>query len=353
MNHEIILEKLQNPPDVRPPVILPDFFVDHFVILDELDSFVESVRALALQGGGNLIGSRHLIRRGGNSVNTASALLNLGVTPTLIVKTDSQGLNLLKSLVSPSLDLGHVNTTGRLSSTVSIEASHRGRRVNVMVSDSGSAADFSFADLTPSDLESIRQASLVALLCLNHDRGAVGLVRDLFTFVRGESSAHTFIDIGDPSGQPDIIPGLIQAMREGLVDTLSMNENEAGWLARTLAPSDDRWRNLVQTPELWPEAALLVAEETGVRVDLHTPRFASTIGDGHVCTVPAFTVTPRVVCGAGDSWNAGNICGILYGLDDRARLTLANAVAALYVSSAEARHPTAQEVSRFLTSGRP
>jgi len=343
---------LQNPPSAGNPVILPDFFLDHFVMVSDLEDFVRGLRGLAAQGGGNLLGSKHLIRRGGNSVNTASALLSLGVVPTLIVKTDPQGLGLLQGLVSPELDLTHVKTDGRLAATVSIEANYDGRRVNLMVSDSGSVATFSFSDLDEGDLQALRRSDLVALLCLNHNKKAADLAQNLFTFIRRQSKAGTFLDMGDPSNNPQVVPSLVdKVLREGLVDTVSMNENEAGWFARALAPTDSRWTDVVHDPKRWLEAAKFVSSETGIRVDLHTLHFCATILRDDIATVPAFVAESRVICGAGDSWNAGDIYGMLLGLSPSDRLVLANAVAALYVSSAEAKHPSKKDVIGFLKSG--
>jgi sugar/nucleoside kinase (ribokinase family) len=52
--------------------------------------------------------------------------------------------------------------------------------------------------------------------------------------------------------------------------------------------------------------------------------------------------------GAGDAWNAGNILGETYDLSDGARLTLANAVAAYYVSDPSGTHATREKLSKFL-----
>ncbi len=350
LDYSRLIHILEIMPTVSAPVILPDFFVDHFVITDGLEKFIDGLRLLAEQGGGNLVGTRHLIRRGGNSVNTASALLALGIRPILIVKTDPQGLGLLKGLVDPQLDLTHVHTDGMLSATVSIEAEYQGRRVNIMVSDSGSVASFSFSDLKESDLECIRRAPLVALLCLNHNRMAPSLAHDLFSMVRSQSNAITFMDIGDPSGNPDIVRPLVEdVLRAGLVDILSMNENEAGWIARTLAPNDARWTDLVAHPERWLQAAEYISSEVDVQIDLHTHHFAASAKAGESVVVPSFNVVANVVCGAGDAWNAGDICGTILHLDTSERLTLANAVAALYVSSPQAIHPTIKEVLSFLS----
>jgi sugar/nucleoside kinase (ribokinase family) len=127
-----------------------------------------------------------------------------------------------------------------------------------------------------------------------------------------------------------------------------MNENEAGWFARALSPSDTRWEDVVHHEERWLEAATFVSRETGVGVDLHTPHLTASIREQRVTAIPTFVAVPRVVCGSGDSWNAGDVYGILSGLNDHDRLTLANSVAALYISSEEATHPSVSDVETFL-----
>ncbi len=348
MEWRALLDAIRKPPVVPSPVIMPDFFVDHFVVGASLSDFLKDLERLAHQGGGNLIGTRHLIKRGGNAVNTASALLKLGVSPVLIVKTSPQGFSLLRALADPSLSLDHVHTTGSLSSTVSIETDFQGRRVNLMVSDSGSAKDFSIDDLDDDDVDAIRGSGLVALLCLNHNRDPSGLASDVFSLVQQESEAIKFIDIGDPSGRPEILPALVdEVLRADLVDVLSVNENEVQWLAHVIegrsgeVPADG-------SPDEWLESARAVSRETGVRVDLHTPYYAASIMGRNETMVPTFAVEPLITCGAGDTWNAGDILGLLLNLEPHDRLVLANSVASLYVSSPDASHPTRKSVEAFL-----
>ena len=343
------MEALRKPPQLGRPTILPDFFLDHFVVTGSLDEFIQGLRRLAEQGGGNLTGTSHLIRRGGNSVNTASALLTLGLNPCLIVKTDEQGASLLRSLVNPQLDLSHLHIDGRLSATVSIEAENRGRRVDLMVSDSGSALDFSYSDLTESDIKAILGSPLIALLCLNHNKNAPRLAEDLFSMVHSNSKALTFMDMGDPSSNPSIVEPLAKrVVSQGLVDVLGMNENEAGWFARALTGDIDSWHDTPSRPEKWLSAAQLVSHETGVRIDFHTPYFTATIEEDMITALPAFDVPVRVTCGAGDAWNAGDIFGTLAGLEAKNRLLLSNSLAAMYVSSSSAVHPTREALIQFL-----
>ena len=351
LDYDRLVKKLQNPPEMPRVVVMPDFFLDHFVLAGDFEAFLTGLRRLAEQGGGNLMNTTQLIRRGGNSVNTASALLSLGADPCLIVTTDKQGASMLSGLVSPELNLSHVHSDGRLSTTVSIETEYRNRKVNLMVSDSGSAAGFEFSILSENDLDAIRNSGLVALLCLSHNRHGASLAEDLFKMVRNETSATTYLDIGDPSDNLSILQPLVsRVLSKGLVDIIGMNENEACWLAWVLSGEDDHWRGVMPDSTEWLNAAKLVSKETGIRVDLHTPEFSASIEDDETTVVSTFKVECRIMCGAGDAWNAGNIYGTLAGLQTMDRLYLADAVAALYVSSTTATHPSREDVIEFLSS---
>ncbi|RDE13460.1 MAG: hypothetical protein C4K48_08105 [Candidatus Thorarchaeota archaeon] len=349
MDYAHLISILENPPAVRYPVILPDFFVDHFVTLSKYEDFLKSLDDLAKQGGGNLMGSEQFIRRGGNCVNTASALLALGLEAKMIVTTDEYGASLLDALTLPGLDKSHVHRDGRLSSTVSLEAEFQGRRINLMISDSGSASSFGFDSLTDSDFELIRSCGLVALVNLNHNHKGPDLARGLFEQVKKTSSSITFMDMGDPSSNPELVIPLVKdVIAEGLVDVLGANENEVGWLAWALTGKDDRWRAIVSHPKKWIAAAKKVSQETGVKIDLHTPLFSAAVNSDEVNAVPSFQVESKVVCGAGDAWNAGDIYGLLLALSSSDRIVLASAIAALYVSSPTASHPSRQELITFL-----
>ncbi|MBS3793856.1 MAG: carbohydrate kinase family protein [Candidatus Thorarchaeota archaeon] len=349
-----LLRILSDSFDFGRPVVLPDFFVDHFVVYPSYSEFIEGLNRLAAQGGGNLMETEQFIRRGGNAVNTASALLALGVSPHLIVKTSRWGKVLMKTLVHPDLELGHVHTGGRLSHTVSIETTHNQRNVNLMVSDSGAAADFRFSDLTSEDLECIFTSPLVALVCLNHNRRAPDLAEELYSAIREHSDALTFMDMGDPSSNPSIVEPLVErVLLKGLVDVLSANENEICYFADNLPSSDLDWMNAKNDQSKWLKAARLVASECGVRVDLHTPYYSASVTPSSEISVPAFEVKSQVSCGAGDAWNAGSIVGTLLGLDPKRRLLLANSVAALYVKSPTTEHPLLSDVISFLQNPPP
>jgi len=351
LNTSQLISNLSTSHDVPYPVILPDFFVDHFVLVPTFEEFIENLRTLAKQGGGNLLENEQFIRRGGNSVNTASALLTFGLDAKLIATTDEYGKSLLKALAPDGLDLTHVHTDGRLSSTVSIETAFDGRKVNLMVSDSGSASSFKYGDLTPKDIELIKNCGLVALVNLNHNKDGAELAHDLFKMVKDSTNAITFLDMGDPSSNPDYIePLLKKGISDGNLDILGLNENEVGWLAWILSDRDDHWRNISEKPKEWIRGAKFISEEAGVRVVLHTPYFSTTFHGSEMISIPSFQIEPRVTCGSGDVFNAGLIYGLLHDLEPIDQLVLANAVSALYISSHDSKPPNKDEVLQFLKS---
>ena len=205
--------------------------------------------------------------------------------------------------------------------------------------------------LAETDIEAIRAAPLVALLCLNHNRDPARLAREIFSLVRDVSGAYTFMDIGDPSSRPEILGPLVrEVLCEGFVDILSVNENEVRWIARELGLRGKELTDKCEDPDEWLRCARFVAQETGSRVDLHTPFFSATLSSELEVVIPTFRVDVRVTCGAGDAWNAGDIFGTLLGISPDQRVVLANAVGALYVSSSEAEHPTLSDVEQFLRS---
>jgi sugar/nucleoside kinase (ribokinase family) len=346
-----LISVLENPPTVQYPVILPDFFVDHFVILPSYEEFVKALNSLSKQGGGNLMGNEQFIRRGGNSVNTVSALHALGVGARMIITTDEYGASLLEALAPPSIDKDHIHKNGRLSATVSIETEYQDRKINIMISDSGSASAFGFDDLTGKDIELACKSGLVAIVNLNHNTKGAELASGLFKIVKETSSAATFIDMGDPSSKPELVLPLVKnVIGEGLVDVLGANENEIGWFLWAISGKDDRRHHPLSSPKEWISGAKRLSTETGVVIDLHTPFFSAVVEKDEVVSVPSFQVTSRAVCGAGDAWNAGDIYGRLLALPPRERIILANAIAALYVSSRDASHPSRRDVINFLSS---
>jgi sugar/nucleoside kinase (ribokinase family) len=332
-------------------VVMPDFFLDRLLTYEgEIEHFSRDLAEVAERKGGSIHGIRQLELRGGNAANTAAALAALGAQVYPILDTSPLGLHLLRFYLDPfGVDLSHVKTRGRMALTTAIELKHRGERINVMMSDLGSLLEFSLDDLNPRDFHVLREADYV---CIFHWAGTrrwgTELARGVFDYVRKKGKGKTYYDTSDPSPKEANIPQLVKSVLLGdLVDIFSVNENEALCYASQLDEEVSKLRKVRKLHELAKKCAKILSKNLSARVDLHTTTFAGSFTGKSEVIVPAFKVPVFRTTGAGDAWNAGNIFGDALGLPDSCRLTLANAVAAYYVSSPAGKHPTLPESTDF------
>jgi len=147
------------------------------------------------------------------------------------------------------------------------------------------------------------------------------------------------------------IKGLLdEVLRKGY-GILSLNESEALYLAKHGLKRSST--ETTASPEiLGVRAAKTISSELGIRVDLHTQLFSATITDDRFVAAPTYRVNVRRVTGAGDAWNAGNVYAEHMRLSDESRLEFANALAAYYISSSTAKHPTRRDVKRVISAWR-
>ncbi len=98
-------------------VVMPDFFLDRILCLNwNTKTFSEKLENVAQRKGGSIDGLKQAELRGGNAINTASALIELGANVTPIVCTDTVGLQLIRLyLKSGNVDLSHVKTGARIT----------------------------------------------------------------------------------------------------------------------------------------------------------------------------------------------------------------------------------------------
>ncbi len=127
---------------------------------------------------------------------------------------------------------------------------------------------------------------------------------------------------------------LIRSYNSRIPMTLSLNEHEVLELFSRIG---------VDCPELAPEAvssALTAArEKTGLdELVVHTPDFAaaSSATEGEAYAVQDRQTNVLRLAGAGDSFNGGYLCASLGNLPPKERLVVANAVAAYFVTHANA-----------------
>jgi len=210
-----------------------------------------------------------------------------------------------------------------------------------MVSDPGSLAEFGPENLTPEDKELIKEAEFVCVLNWNQNSKGTELAETVFSIVKNEGKGVTFFDPGDPSVRAGEIEGLKErVLTPGLVDVLSVNENELVHLARDVAEDTSEMEGAEGDPLF--EAASVFSMMMP-RVDLHTREYSASFVDGQRLRVPCAKIRPVKVTGAGDVWNAADIYAQGVGLDHKQRLIFANAAGAAYLERHGLEPPTLQE----------
>jgi len=310
-------------------VMLPDFFIDHFVSLDTVEKTCDAVKTVAAQGGGNLPGIAQRITQGGNAANTALALARLGISAHLICRTDIFGMHLLQYFLGNSdVDLSGVKTDGHLAITTALE--FEAHHANVMIGDPGSVATFSFELLNDHDCELIASADLVGVTNWNLNRSGTDLACKVFEIAK-KQGVRTFFDSGDPSPRLLDIPELInKVLMNPRLDIFGLNENELRYYSNISN----------KTQEEMIAAAVSLKKKIPARIDLHTSLFSGSIRDTFIVVPTMSLSTVYRSTGAGDAWNAANIFADLLGFADDERLLFANMFAGHYISSTVVVHST-------------
>jgi sugar/nucleoside kinase (ribokinase family) len=331
-------------------VVMPDFFLDRLVTVNcDLETFNKNIRSVIGKKGGSIDNISQTDVRGGNAVNTASALAALGMKVTPIVCTDSLGMQLIRfHLRHGKIDFSHVKIFDQPSITTALEFEVEQGRVNVMLRDLGALADFGLQHLARRDFDAIEDADCVCVFnWAGTKKFGTELADGIFRHVKTKGRGKTYYDTADPSPNKEEIPKLLKSVLQSKnLDILSVNENEAISYAQLLDRKLAKKRDL-PLDELALEAAEVLAKNLATRVDLHTTNFSATFTKKSQTIVPAFQVHVLRATGAGDAWNAGNIVGDTHGLTDSCRLALANAVAAYYISHPNALHPSKKELATF------
>lgn len=332
-------------------VVMPDFFLDRLVNLNfDLKDFSESLGKVVKRKGGSIDGIVQTELRGGNAINTASALAALGIRVTPIVCTNILGLQLIRFyLKSQKINLLRIKISEKLSITTAMEFKTKNGKVNVMLRDVGALTNFGPHSLDTADFEAIENADYVCVFnWAGTRRFGTELAETVFRYVKTKGKGKTYYDTADPTSNKKKIPRLVKnVLQSRFVDILSVNENEAVCYASLLSDEVKKRGKSLRFDELAKESARILASHLSARVDLHTTNFSATFTKKSEAVVPAFKVPVLRATGAGDAWNAGNILGDAYKLSDGCRLTLANAVAAYYISDPNGMHPTRKQLIKF------
>jgi sugar/nucleoside kinase (ribokinase family) len=285
----------------------------------------------ARQGGGSVHGITQEDVRGGNAVNLAHALARLGSRVLLITHSDPEHVGMLREAFD-GLDAELSIKPMPPGLTLSIEGN-----VNVMLSDSGGAADFPPSLLTKEDWAALRKADIVCSVNWSSNRYGTELLTALRRKLGPQKTL--FLNPSDVRDRFVKYAELVRSLQsKHLVDWVSLNEYEAEATAEALGvrTSDPR------------RACLEISRRIHVRVDVHTEKAVHTSSGTKVVSAKTNPVRARRLTGAGDAWDAASLTAELKGMDDRSRLEFANAAARLYVKSSDLSPPTFSDVRKAL-----
>ena len=334
-------------------VVMPDFFMDHFVRFeDDFEVMIKKISEVASRGGGNIPFTKQSVLRGGNSGNLSSALANLGLNVTLIVETSPIGKKLIEHFLGPSgVDLSLVTTSGQMSTTVALEFKYKGRLTNIMINDMGSLKEFGSDKLSKEVIKKLEEKSdIVTVLNWIQNQKGTELARRVFNIAKTHGSL-TFLDTGDLSVRQKEIPELMKdLLNTGLVDIFGFNENEALWLASYYDKKFAQKRNEEDLLSLANEAIELLGNELRFKICMHTPYYAALMHDGEEYRILSFDIEPFRATGSGDTWNSGFIIGELAGLDIEEQILLGHAVSGTYLTNPAGTHPTPEDVLEFIAT---
>ncbi|MFN3622004.1 MAG: PfkB family carbohydrate kinase, partial [Nitrososphaerales archaeon] len=242
-----------------------------------------------------------------------------------------------------TVDLTHIKADSTLSTSSIIEMNLGGRLVNVMIGEAGGLKDFDSNKFNEEDLKLLEGADYVCVFNWCQNRFGTELFLHVAEVVSRNGLGYLFLDLGDPSSRVDELKVLCEGLcKVGKIGALSLNENEAYWVGKTLGcASEDR-----------SELAAYISKRFECEILLHTPEFSSHNIKGEATTMPTFDAKPQKATGAGDCWNAGYILGSMLNLSYAERIFLANAVAAAHITKSVSERITLDDVVKIVREGK-
>src|SRR5579872_2079374 len=272
---EKIETALRNASSLGWVTVLPDYFVDRFVRLDDFRQLASEITMKGIEGGGGSVrGPRQSEVKGGNAVNLAYALGTLGINVHLITIANSLPAEMLRS-VFRSLPSAQVDIIeGASGFTVAFEFKEANRLANVMLSDPGDLKKMDASRLKEEHWKKIAESKILSLVnWVSMDFGT-DVAEKLFSFAR-EKKIQTFFDPADILEKEKDLPDFKKRILDkGLIDYFSMNDNEARILSRAISGH--------KLPQNYSEAELketirLIGESSQGTVDIHTHKVSMSI----------------------------------------------------------------------------
>jgi ribokinase len=317
---------------MNPIVVMPDFFIDRIIKLRSKEDFMDALNQKAKFGGGSIRNMPTVDIKGGNAVNIAYCLAQLGAKVNLFTISDKIGTAVLTHIFSKFGEKVNLRIAdGKHGLTTSFEfINEQGLKANVMLSDTGDNINFGPERInSEDDLRILRNADAVAVV--NWASNSSGTRLTEYVFKSSPKSLH-FIDPADiETRRQEFLDSLTKI--GNIIDILSINENECNSLAKAVGFDPLIPSNNYDSVDV-KNAAAKLAEKVGVSIDLHTRIGAAWSNGKETSFANAIKVEAKTLTGAGDSWDAADILGHLAGLDTKERLMFSNAYVSLYIRNA-------------------
>jgi len=246
------------------------------------------------------------IKVGGNAANFSIALGKLGIKNNLIACLGKLSYDLFKGFLEKNNVILYPHFTSD-NITVSIE-----KRDRIMLTDSRGIQ----IDKIEEYIEIIKESEYIFFGNWNNNKKS----NDLLRWIIKISNAKIYLDIGDPSINKENLNGLIEVLKRGKIWVLSLNEYELYYLSNYLGIRGKDYIELANN--LFK----------GIRVenlDIHSPDFVYSLPSKVYLKIEK--VKPKILTGAGDTWNAANFYGYYKGFTDEDRLKFANKIAKRYI----------------------
>ena len=336
--------------------VLPDFFIDRVVKFSNVDQLTEAIGTKIKVGGGSIRGFNSFDIKGGNAVNVAYCLANLGIKVDLFTVADKIGSSILNTVFEKFKSQVNLHIkNGKHGLTTIFEFSDLSFSVtNVMLSDVGDNRNFG-----PEYIES---ATAVDILQILNSSSAVVLTNwasnlrgtDLlkYVFTNSLNSMH-FLDPADISERrSEFIQDLKDCSK--LIDFLSINENEYRQIIYALSNTNDtdilnNNEGCSITPVSLCKSSLSLSKFFEIEICIHTS-IGSVLSNGYnsvfVKSIPPSKI--EIVSGAGDSWDAAFLFGHLLNFTNEEKLCFANLVAFLYLENIYTGAPSLQNVIDYI-----
>jgi ribokinase len=335
-----IIDKLKQLSIIGSIVVMPDFFVDRIIRLESKENLFDMLTEKAKVGGGSVRGIPTTDIKGGNAVNVAYCLAKLGAKVSLFTIADELGTTMIRQAFSQFGDKVSLRiANGRNGLTTSFEFPYDDTHVNVMVSDIGDNANFG-SERISSEADKTILKNADGVMVVNWASNLRGTDLAEFSFKNSPSAFHFLATADIETRKHDFRDSLVKLA--GLIDCLSINENECNSLAdalgfgRLLGPSYGA--NEVKV------VAKRIAERVGISIDLHTKIGSAWSNGKETAFAHTIKVEAKRLTGAGDTWDAAAIIGYLVGLHPQERLLFANCCASLYVRDPNGEPPSMNKV---------